>query len=68
MIAGNDFILVLEGAIPAGMPEACTMGDRTLEAILVPVLKNAKAIVAAGTCACLAAFPPPREIRPAPSA
>ena len=68
MIAGNDFILVLEGAVPAGMPEACTMGDRTLEAILVPALKNAKAIVAAGTCARLAAFRPPREIRPAPSA
>ena len=57
MIASNDFVLVLEGAIPAGMPEACTMGDRTLEAILVPALRNAKAIVAAGTCALFGGIP-----------
>lgn len=67
LIAGNDFILVLEGAIPAGMPDACTMGDRTLEAILVPALRNAKAIVAAGTCTRSAAFRPPKETPPARS-
>ena len=31
MIAGNDFILVLEGSVPTTMPEACMMGGRTLE-------------------------------------
>jgi len=57
MIGRNDFILVLEGAIPAGMPEACSMGGRTLEAILVPALRNAKAIVAAGTCSSFGGIP-----------
>ncbi len=57
MVAGNDFILVLEGAVPAGMPDACTMGGRTLEAILVPALHNAKTIVAAGTCAAFGGIP-----------
>jgi hydrogenase small subunit len=56
-IASNDFILVLEGAVPTTMPEACTMGGKTLEAILVPALKNAKAIAALGTCASFGGIP-----------
>ena len=56
-IAGNDFVLVLEGSVPTTMPEACTMGGRTLESILTPALKNAKAIVAVGTCASFGGIP-----------
>ena len=55
--ASNDFILVLEGAVPTTMPESCMMGGRTLESILVPALKNAKAIVAVGTCAAFGGIP-----------
>ena len=55
--AGKDFVLVLEGSVPAGTPEACMMGGRTLEAVLVPALKNAKAIVAVGTCASFGGIP-----------
>ena len=39
-IAGNDFVLVLEGSVPVAMPEACTMGGRTLESILTPALEE----------------------------
>lgn len=57
MLNSNDFVLVLEGSVPAGMPEACTMGGRTLESILIPAIKNAKAIVAVGTCATFGGIP-----------
>jgi hydrogenase small subunit len=55
--ADKDFILVLEGSVPAGMPEACMMGGRTLESVLLPALRNAKAIVAVGTCAAFGGIP-----------
>jgi hydrogenase small subunit len=55
--SGNDFIFALEGSIPTKMPESCTMGGRTLESILVPALRNAKAIVAIGTCASFGGIP-----------
>lgn len=54
---GKDFVLVLEGSVPGGMPDACMMGGRTFDAILVPAIKNAKAIVAAGTCASFGGIP-----------
>lgn len=57
VIAGNDFILVLEGSVPAGLPEACTMGGRTLESILIPALRNAKAVVAVGSCSSFGGVP-----------
>ena len=34
----------MEGAVPTGMPEACTIGDRTLAALLVPAIKGGKAV------------------------
>lgn len=57
VIATNDYILVLEGSVPTTMPEACMMGGRTLESILIPALKNAKAIAAVGTCATFGGIP-----------
>ena len=68
VIAGNDFTLVLEGAIPAGMPDACTMGDRTLEAILVPASATRRRSWRSAPVLRSAAFPLPRETRPARSA
>jgi len=55
--ADKDFILVLEGSVPSGMPKACMMGGRTLESVLLPALRNAKAIVAVGTCAAFGGIP-----------
>jgi hydrogenase small subunit len=54
---GNDFILAVEGSVPTTMPKSCTMGGRTLEAVLTPALRNAKAIVAIGTCASFGGIP-----------
>ena len=53
----KDYLLVVEGAIPADMPEACVIGGRPLATLLPPILENAKAIVAAGTCAAFGGIP-----------
>lgn len=57
MAQENDFLLVLEGAIPVGMPEACVIGGKPIVELLPPLLRRAKAIVAAGTCAAFGGIP-----------
>lgn len=54
---GKEFMLVVEGAVPTTMPESCVIGGRPLASILTPALRNAKAIVAAGTCAAFGGIP-----------
>jgi hydrogenase small subunit len=56
-IKGGDFVLVFEGSIPMGMPDACTVGGRTVESILLEAIPKAKAVVAAGTCASYGGIP-----------
>jgi hydrogenase small subunit len=53
----KDYFLVVEGAIPVDLPKACVIGGRPLATLLPPVLKNARAIVAAGTCASFGGIP-----------
>lgn len=53
----KDYILVIEGAIPLGMPEACMIGGRSFEAILLDMIPGAKAILAVGTCAAFGGIP-----------
>jgi len=53
----EPFILVLEGAIPSAMPEACTIGGRRLADVLDPLLRRAKFALAAGTCAAFGGVP-----------
>jgi hydrogenase small subunit len=53
----QPFILVLEGAIPVQMPEACRIGGRLLAEILVPLLRRAQFVVGAGTCASYGGIP-----------
>lgn len=57
VINSNDFMLVVEGAIPTKIPEACVVGGRPIATILGPALRNAKAVVAAGTCAAFGGIP-----------
>lgn len=57
VIAGKDYLLVVEGAVPSAMPEACTVGGRTLAALLAPAIRNALAVVAAGTCTSFGGIP-----------
>ena len=57
MAADGDFILVLEGSIPVGMPRSCVLGDKPLTEMLPPLLRRAKAIMAAGTCSAFGGIP-----------
>jgi len=50
LIASKDYLLVVEGAVPTSMPEACTIGGRTFADLLTAAIKGAKAVIAAGTC------------------
>ena len=68
MIASNDYLLVLEGSIPAGMPEACMMGGRTLESILLPAPQTPRRSSGSAHVPRSAAFRPPKETKPVPSA
>jgi len=54
---GRDFLLVMEGAIPYAMPEACMIGGKPLTKFLEPLTTNAATIVAAGTCAAFGGIP-----------
>lgn len=56
-IKGGDYILVFEGSIPVRMPQACMIGGRTVESILLEAIPKAKAVVAAGTCAAYGGIP-----------
>lgn len=53
----GNFLLVVEGAIPAAMPEACMIGHRTLNEQLIPLLAKASAVISAGTCAAFGGIP-----------
>jgi len=53
----GEYILVIEGSIPLDMPEACVIGDSTVESLLVRLIPRAKAVVAVGTCAAFGGLP-----------
>jgi len=53
----GNYYVVLEGAVPLGMPEACCLGGKPLAEILPPLLRNARAIIGAGTCAAFGGIP-----------
>jgi hydrogenase small subunit len=57
MIAAGGYILIAEGAVPAGMPKACTFGGEAFGAQLLRAAKAAKAVVAVGTCAAFGGIP-----------
>jgi hydrogenase small subunit len=56
-IEEGGFYLVVEGAIPAGMPEACVVGDEPVSKQIERAAGKAKAIVALGTCAAYGGIP-----------
>ncbi len=56
-IAAGGYTLVVEGAVPHGMPAACeTMGEE-FGSLLTRAARSAKAIVAVGTCAAFGGIP-----------
>jgi hydrogenase small subunit len=56
-INAGGFILVVEGTIPDGMPEACVFGGETLSDQLKRAAAKAKAVVALGSCAAFGGIP-----------
>lgn len=50
-------ILVVEGSIPAGMPEACIMGHKPVADIVVDAARSATHVIALGACACFGGIP-----------
>jgi hydrogenase small subunit len=53
----GSYVLVVEGAVPLGMPMACEVGGEPFVAILARAAGNAKAIVSLGTCAAYGGIP-----------
>jgi hydrogenase small subunit len=53
----GNYILVIEGTIPTGMPKACVIGGKPFETILLEMIPSAKAVVAVGTCATFGGIP-----------
>ncbi|MBN1344899.1 MAG: hydrogenase small subunit [Phycisphaerae bacterium] len=56
-VKSGDYFLVFEGSVPLDMPEACLMQGRPIADSLTGILANAKAIIAAGTCAAFGGIP-----------
>lgn len=56
-IAAGGYTLVVEGAVPRGLPTACeTMGEE-FGSLLKRAAKSAKAIIAVGTCSAFGGIP-----------
>lgn len=53
----GGYFLAIEGSISAGMPEACVMGHEPITDLVLKASKNAKAVIAVGTCAAFGGIP-----------
>lgn len=50
-------ILVVEGSIPAGMPEACMIGHKSINDVVLAAAKSASHVIAIGACASFGGIP-----------
>jgi hydrogenase small subunit len=50
-------ILVVEGSIPAGMPEACMMGHTPVTELVTRAARSASHVIALGACAAFGGIP-----------
>ncbi|MEW6238605.1 MAG: hydrogenase small subunit [Candidatus Omnitrophota bacterium] len=57
MIQEGGFYLVVEGSIPAGMPEACKMGEESIASLVSRSAQKANAVIAIGACAAFGGIP-----------
>ncbi|MGA2500810.1 MAG: hydrogenase small subunit [Tepidisphaeraceae bacterium] len=51
------YLLVVEGAVPAGMPEACVIGHEPVAGQIARAAARARAVIAQGTCAVFGGIP-----------
>ena len=56
-IEKGGYLLVVEGSIPAAMPEACRMGHESILDLVKKASEKAIAITAVGTCAAFGGIP-----------
>jgi hydrogenase small subunit len=56
-IESGGYFLAVEGSVPAGMPEACVVGEEPFPEQLVRAAKNATAVLAVGACASFGGIP-----------
>lgn len=56
-IASGNYILVVEGAVPVGMPTACKFGGENFSDHLLRAAQAASHVVAVGTCASFGGIP-----------
>lgn len=56
-IEKGGYLLVVEGSISAGMPEACMMGHESIVDLVKRASEKATAIAAVGTCAAFGGIP-----------
>ena len=63
-ISAGEFLLVVEGSIPIGMPEACRFGDEKFSDLLTRAAGKARAVIALGNCASFGGIPaaPPNTV------
>ncbi len=57
----DQYILVMEGALPGGMPAACEMGGQAIGPLFLRAATNAKTVIAVGTCAVFGGIPAAAE-------
>jgi len=57
IISAGGYILIVEGAVPAGMPKACTFGGEAFGEQLIRAAQKAKAVIAVGSCAAFGGIP-----------
>lgn len=50
-------ILVVEGAIPAGMPEACMIGHKSINDVVLASAKTASHVITIGACSSFGGIP-----------
>jgi hydrogenase small subunit len=53
----GGYVLLVEGAVPTGMPRACLFGEETFADQLARAARQAKAVVSIGTCAAAGGVP-----------
>jgi hydrogenase small subunit len=56
-IEEGGYVLVVEGSIPEGMPEACLIGEYKMNDLLLRAAKNATHVISLGTCAAFGGVP-----------
>lgn len=56
-ISAGKYLLVVEGAVPAAMPEACVVGHEPFTKQVVRAAKKSEAVIAVGACAANGGLP-----------